>query len=159
MNIILIVLVTLFSCNTNKPTQFTEAAMNDTFVALDGTDIQFKDILKQYQGKQIVIDVWASWCTDCIKGMPKVKALQKQYPNATYLFLSLDKKQTVWKKGIKKYKVTGEHYFMQSGWDGAFGAFVNLDWIPRYMVVDSNGNIKLFKATKANDKAIAKALK
>ena len=91
--------------------------------------------------------------------MPKVKALQKQYPNATYLFLSLDKKQTVWKKGIKKYKVTGEHYFMQSGWDGAFGAFVNLDWIPRYMVVDSNGNIKLFKATKANDKAIAKALK
>lgn len=159
MNIILIALITLLSCNTNKPTQFTEAAMNDTFVTLDGTDIQFKDILKQYQGQQIVIDVWASWCTDCIKGMPKVKALQKQYPNATYLFLSLDKKQTVWKKGIKKYNVTGEHYFMQSGWDGAFGKFVDLDWIPRYMVVDSSGNIKLFKATKADDKAIAKALK
>ena len=43
---------------------------------------------------------------------------------------------------------------MQSGWKGPFGEFLDLDWIPRYLVIDKQGNIKLFKATKAKDKNI-----
>ena len=159
MNIILIVLVTLFGCNTETPTTFSEAAMNDNFISLQGESVQFKDILKQHEGQQIVIDVWATWCRDCIEGLPRLKKLQKEYPDAIYLFLSLDKKQEVWKRGIDRFKIEGEHYYMQSGWDGAFGDFIDLDWIPRYMVIDSSGNIKLFKAIKANDKKIAKVLK
>lgn len=159
MNIIIIIFVTLFSCNTETPTKFSEAAMNDTFISHEGNSVKFKDIIAQYKGQPIVVDIWATWCRDCIVGMPKVKKLQEKFPNATYLFLSLDKKQDAWKKGIEKYKITGEHYYMQSGWDGVFGEFLNLDWIPRYMVIDSEGNIKLFKAIKANDRAIAKALK
>lgn len=159
MNTILIILLTIFSCNTEVPTQFSQEAMEDTFITLEGNNIQFKDILKQHEGKKIVIDVWASWCRDCIKGMPKVKDLQEKYPDAAYVFLSLDKKQGAWKKGIEKHKIKGSHYYMQSGWDGALGKFLDLDWIPRYMVVDAQGNIKLFKAIKADDKNIAEALK
>ena len=47
---------------------------------------------------------------------------------------------------------------MQSGWKGAFGTFLDLDWIPRYMVIDKQGNIKLFKATKATDIKIIEAI-
>ena len=47
---------------------------------------------------------------------------------------------------------------MQSGWKGSFGEFVDLDWIPRYMVVDKEGTIKLFKAVKADDKRIKEIL-
>lgn len=139
----------------DTPTQFSEAALNDTFVALNGNNsVTFKSILEKHQGKTIVVDIWASWCGDCIKGMPKVKALQKKHQDLVYLFLSLDKTQDAWKKGIEKYDVKGEHYFMQSGWKGAFGEFVNLDWIPRYMVIDKDGSIKLFKATEADDQKI-----
>jgi len=159
MNVILIILIALFGCNTETPTTFSEAAMNDTFVSLEGESIQFKDILKQHEGEQIVIDIWATWCRDCLVGMPKVKKLQKKFPEATFLFLSLDKTQDAWKNGIEKYKIKGEHYYMQSGWDGAFGKFLDLDWVPRYMVIDSEGKIKLFKAIKADDKNIVKALK
>ncbi|MBO6880610.1 TlpA disulfide reductase family protein [Winogradskyella sp.] len=159
VNIILIVLVMLLGCNTETPTTFSEAAMNDTFISLEGESVQFKDIIKQYEGKQIVIDVWATWCRDCIEGMPKVKKLQKKFPDATFLFLSLDRKQELWKKGIDRFKVEGEHYYMQSGWDGPFGDFLDLDWIPRYMVVDAEGNIKLFKAIEADDKNIIEVLK
>ena len=159
MNIILIFFVTLFGCNTETPTTFSDAALNDTFISLDGESIQFKDILKQHEGKKIVIDVWATWCRDCIVGMPKVKKLQEKFPDAAFVFLSLDRTQKAWKSGIEKYDVEGDHYYMQSGWDGAFGKFVDLDWIPRYMVVDSDGTIKLFKAIKADDKKIKKALK
>lgn len=141
-----------FNCNGQKPTQFSHEALNDTFVTLEGSQVTFQNILDKYKGKTILIDIWASWCKDCIKGMPKVKALQTENTDIVYLFLSLDRSTDKWKNGIKKYDVKGEHYYMQSGWKGAFGEFVDLDWIPRYMVVDTDQNIKLFKATKVNSK-------
>lgn len=158
MNYLFVLLITFFSCNTETPTQFSEEALNDTFITLEGNSIAFKDILKTYKGQTLVIDIWASWCADCIKGMPKVKALQNEYEDVTYIFLSLDRTEKAWKKGIKKYKVTGNHYYMKSGWKGPFGEFVDLDWIPRYMVVDKQRNITLFKAVKADDNRIKQIL-
>jgi len=159
INFLLVVLFTVFSCNTEIPTQFSEEALNDTFISLDGNNIVFKDILQTYIGKTIVIDVWASWCKDCIKGLPKVKALQSEFKDVVYVFLSLDRSEKAWKNGVKKYNVNGSHYFMPSGWDGAFGDFVNLNWIPRYMVINKAGNIELFKATKADDNKLIEAIK
>ena len=42
---------------------------------------------------------------------------------------------------------------------GEFVDFINLGWIPRYMVIDAQGKISLFKATSASDSAIVEALK
>ena len=155
-----ILFLSVLSCKAQEetPTTFSEAALNDAFVTEEGTTTTFKAILEANEGKTIVVDVWASWCKDCIGGMPKVKDLQKEFPNATYIFLSLDKTQDAWKKGVKKYEVNGQHYFMQSGWEGPFGKFIQLDWIPRYMVIDQNGAIKLFKAIEADDKKIKNIL-
>lgn len=151
---LILVCLVFLNCNAQEPTTFSEEALNDSFITLDGKSIVFKDILEAHKNTTIVIDIWASWCKDCVGGMPKVKALQKARKDVTYIFLSLDKNQKAWKKGIKKYNVIGNHYFMQSGWKGPFGTFVDLDWIPRYMVIDKQGNIKLFKSVKADDKNI-----
>lgn len=157
--ILLVLSLTLLNCKSqDDPKVFTAEVLSDTFLTLENENISFKSILEKHKGKTIVIDVWASWCGDCIKGMPKVIALQKQYPNADYVFLSLDKKIANWKNGIKKYKVNGDHYFMQSGWKGEFAKFLDLDWIPRYMVIDKNQNIAVFKAIKADDTKIKNAL-
>ena len=159
MKYILICLISILSCKAQEtPTQFSEAALNDTFVTLSGESIAFKEILEANKDKTLVVDVWASWCKDCISGMPKVKDLQKKYKNAGFIFLSLDKTQEAWKKGIEKYNVNGKHYFMQSGWKGSFGEFIQLDWIPRYMVIAPNGSIKLFKAIEADEKKIKENL-
>ncbi|TYP97956.1 thiol-disulfide isomerase/thioredoxin [Tenacibaculum adriaticum] len=157
--IILLVVIILASCKTKNPTQFSKESLNDTFITLNGESQSFKDILDQYKGKRILIDVWASWCGDCIKGMPKVEQLQAENLDVIYLFLSLDKTIEEWETGIKKYKVKGEHYFMQSGWKGDFGSFLGLDWIPRYVVVNEQGEIDLFKAVEAGDERILDALK
>jgi hypothetical protein len=54
----------------------------------------------------------------------------------------------------------GEHYNIPTGMrNGAFVDFVNLSWIPRYMVIDETGAISLFKATNSSDKSILAALK
>lgn len=138
---------------------FKKEALENKMIALDGSPVAFKDILKKYEGKTVVIDVWASWCSDCIKGMPKVKTLQTEFPNVTYLFLSMDKTPEAWKKGIEKYEVNGEHYMATDGMKGVFGKSIDLNWIPRYMVVDKKGKIALFRAIEADDTKLIETLK
>jgi thiol-disulfide isomerase/thioredoxin len=157
--IILIIVVVFFSCKTENPTQFSQKALNDIFISLDEKTITFQEVINQYKGKKVLIDVWASWCGDCIKGLPKVVTLQNENPDVVFLFLSLDKNLDDWKTGIEKYNVNGEHYFMKSGWEGDFGSFLGLDWIPRYVVVDEKGHISMYKAVEANDSQILEALK
>ena len=148
----------LASCNFEHPTQFSEGALNDTFITVQGDSISFKTILDSYKGKTILVDVWASWCGDCIKGIPDEKVLQEEFPEVVYLFLSEDRNIQRWKKSIDQYNIEGEHYFMANGSKSAFKDFLNSNWIPRYLVIDKKSGIKLFKAKKATDKRIKEAL-
>ena len=151
-------IICMTGCNFERPTQFSNEALNDAFIGLDGNSVTFQSILDENAGETILVDVWASWCKDCIVGMPALKALQQEFPNVKFLFLSLDRSVSGWKNGIMKYELEGMHYYMQSGWDGPFGEFIRMNWIPRYMVVDPQGTITLFKATKIIDKRIKDAL-
>ncbi|ARV07634.1 redoxin [Polaribacter sp. SA4-10] len=157
---ILLLSLILVSCNFETPTQFSEKALSDTVIALDDSSSSFKEVINQYKGKKILIDVWASWCADCIKGLPKVKELQKEFPEVVFLFLSIDEKKDSWKRGVQRFKINGEHYNLPKGMNnGDFVDFLNLNWIPRCLVIDENGGITLFKATKSSDKKIIEALK
>ena len=158
--LLLFITLIIASCTPSEaPTQFSKEALNETFTTLNETEITFQEILNKYKGKKVVIDIWASWCGDCIKGMPKVVNLQKENPNVVYLFLSLDSNISAWKTAIKKYRVKGEHYFMQSGKKNGFGSFVDIDWIPRYMVINEEGKIAVFKTVHADDVRITNSLK
>jgi thiol-disulfide isomerase/thioredoxin len=148
------------SCNFEKPTKFSELALKDTVYDLNNTAFSIKEVLQQYNGKKVLIDVWASWCADCISGLPSVRNLQKEYPAVVFLFLSVDKNKNAWKNGVQRFQIKGEHYNLPKGMkSGEFVDFINLGWIPRYMVIGPQGNILLFKATSASDSAIKEALK
>ncbi len=138
---------------------FTKEALSEKFLSENNKEITLSEILQQYEGKTVFIDIWASWCKDCIVGMPKVQKLREANPEVVFLFLSLDKETDSWKYGIEKYSVTGENYFIPSGWKGPFCSSIDLDWIPRYMVINPKGEIGLYKAIETNDKNLLKALK
>lgn len=146
------------SCSKTVQSQFSDPVLNENYVDLNGNSVRFGDILSKFEGRQIVIDVWASWCKDCIVGLPELRALQKENTEAVYLFLSADRNTESWKRTIKKHNIEGEHYFMPNGTKGLLGEFVDIDWIPRYMVVDSKGHIELFEAIKADDPSIRNIL-
>lgn len=150
----------LASCSFEQPTSFSKKALNDKVYDITNKQFTFQEVLNQYKGKKVLIDVWASWCRDCLIGLPKVKQLQEEFPEVVFLFLSVDTKQSSWKRGIRKYNIKGEHYNLPKGMkQGNLVDFLNLNWIPRYVVLDELGNITLFKATKASDKDITAALK
>ena len=158
--IFLVLLIALGSCNFERPTQFSKLALNDTVYGLNKTVFSIEEVLQKYKGKKVLIDVWASWCGDCIKGLPAVKNLQKEYPEVVFLFLSVDKNQIAWKNGIQRFQIKGAHYNLPKGMkSGEFVDFINLGWIPRYIVLDTQGKITLFNATSATDSEVEEALK
>lgn len=155
--IVLFIGYVLIGCSIESPTKFSKEALEDVFFSKEQEEVTFQEILDKQKGKKFLIDVWASWCKDCLEGLPDVRKLQKA--NVEVVFLSLDRNITSWKEGIDRLKLEGEHYFMQSGWEGSFGKFLGLNWIPRYLVIDESGEIIVFNATKATDKRIIEALK
>lgn len=147
-------------CTTAQKTEFTKEALAESMLGVDGNTYNFREIIKKHQGKTVVIDVWASWCTDCVKATPKVIELQKQFPGTVFLFLSYDKTPESWEKGIAKFGIEGEHYLILSKWKGGtFSDSIDLDWIPRYMVLDKNGKIALYKAIEADDENLITTIK
>lgn len=148
----------LISCEAQNNTEFSKEALENKMISKENQSVTFQEIIEQYKGKTVFIDVWASWCPDCVKGMPKVKALQKEHPELVYLFISMDKTYDAWLKGIEKYEVTGKHYLTTDGMKGVFGKSIALDWIPRYMIVDKTGKIALFKVIEADDAKIEETL-
>ena len=151
-------LISTLGCAQKEETSFKKDGLENVMVTTENKPITFAEILKKYEGKTIVIDVWASWCSDCVKGMPKVKELQEKNPEVTFLFISMDKSYESWLKGIEKYEVRGEHYLTADGMKGVFGNSIDLDWIPRYMVVNKKGKIALYKVIEADDKKLIKTL-
>lgn len=147
----------LFSC---KPTQteFSEIAKTTNLQSFDGSQMAFQDILKKHSGKPILIEVWASWCSDCVKNMSKLKELQANNPNVDYVFISADKSYESWKSGIKKQNIIGDNYMMNDEMKGIFGKSIDLDWIPRYIIIDKNGKIVTFRAIETDFEAVNKTL-
>jgi thiol-disulfide isomerase/thioredoxin len=157
--LVLIALVTFNSFAQDK-TFFDKVALEEVFVTQKGEEIQFKNILDKYKGQTIFIDIWASWCSDCVGSIPKLKILQLQNSEVVYIMLSLDKTPELWKKGIEKYNLEGEHYLFTNKWkQSKFCKSIALDWIPRYMIVGKDGIIKMYKAIEVNDEKIMKAFK
>ena len=160
---IVLILVLLFfftSCSFEAPKEFSDKALNEKLYNLKDIDLTLQEILNQYKGKKVLIDVWDSWCRDCIAGLPKVKELQGEFREVVFLFLSVDERIDSWKRGVKRYKIKGEHYNLPKGMKkGDLVEFLNVSWIPRYIVVNEKGEITLFKATDASDNDIITALK
>jgi thiol-disulfide isomerase/thioredoxin len=125
----------------------------------EGNQVAFQDIIKAHQGKTVVIEVWASWCGDCVKAMPKIKELQANNPNVAYVFISMDKTADKWKIGIEKHELKGNHYMANDQMKGVFGKAIDLDWIPRYIILDKTGKIVLYRAIETDFDTINETLK
>jgi thiol-disulfide isomerase/thioredoxin len=153
------VILAIISCSSAQPTAFSDEALSQKLQTIDGGQLSFGEILKNYEGKTVLIEVWASWCGDCVKAMPKIKELQKKNSDVVYVFISMDRTVEGWKTGMTKHDLVGNHFFSPDGMKGAFGKAIDLDWIPRYIVIDKTGKIALFRAIETDFDKINTTLK
>ncbi len=155
---IAILFIILAFANSSKD-EFTKESLSKKLVSFDKSKISFENILKKHTGRVTVIEIWASWCSDCVKAMPKIKETQNEFKNIDYIFISMDKSFEQWHDGIEKHELIGEHYWVTDGMKGEFGKSIDLDWIPRYIILDKNGKIITYRAIETDFDQIHKTLK
>lgn len=158
--VLLLSLVIIAACNSGKekPTAFPKEALADTFLTLDSTKISFQEVLNKYKGKKIMLEVCASWCKECILGLPHVNKLKEKNLDAVFVFLSIDKTVPQWKRGIERFDIKGEHYFMPESLKSSFAKSLGVKDIPYYMVINELGIPVLNHASEPTDPRIAEAL-
>lgn len=154
-----VVAIVSASCTQAQKTEFTPEALNNVLISTDKSEITFQQVIDANKGQIVVIDVWASWCADCIKGFPKYRELQKQFPDVVYLYISMDKNWESWIAGTEKHNLKGQHFWASDGMKGVFAKEIDLNWIPRYMVIDQEGKIAIYNAIEADDAKITATLK
>lgn len=159
----ILILISIFaltiSCTMAQKTTFSQEALSENLIAKDSSKTNLQNILDQHKGKTLVIEIWASWCSDCVKAMPKIKELQDNNPEIDYIFISMDKTYSKWLAGIEQHQLKGAHYLATDGMKGKFGKAINLDWIPRYLIIDKDGKIITYRAIETDFETINTTLK
>ena len=99
--------------------------------------------LKEFNGKLIYISFWATWCSPCIKSIPKKNTLIREYGNKQIEFIniSFDKEKDKWKKMIKDQNISGLNLICNGNWEDILKTKYYIQGIPRYILLNKNGEI------------------
>ena len=139
--------------------EFSKDALSQKITSLEGKKLAISEVLKKHEGRILIIDFWASWCRDCILALPASKELKEQNPEIDFVYFSLDRSHEQWKRGLEKYQIADqENYWFDEGWKNNFNNYIDLNWVPRFMVIDQTGKIAKYYAIHPNDPAIQKTI-
>lgn len=125
-----------------------------------------KTSLSDLKGKYVYVDVWATWCGPCKAEIPSLKALEKKYHDKNIQFVSLsidddrshggswEKANANWKAMIADKELSGVQLFAPNGWQSQFVLDYKIKGIPRFILIDPNGNVVTPDAPRPSDASL-----
>jgi thiol-disulfide isomerase/thioredoxin len=112
--------------------------------------------LNDLKGKYVYIDLWATWCGPCKAEIPFLKLIEKEYHGKKISFVSIsvdsEKDHEKWKKMVKEKELTGIQLFSKE--DKVFTDAYKLNGIPRFILIDPNGDIVDSNAPRPSDEKL-----
>ena len=102
LTILALILAALFVCThaerrENTDSEKPEASIQPlekfgtltdiAFLAEGGREVRLRD----FKGKPVVLNLWATWCGPCVEEMPSLDRLQRDFPGVEVVAVSLDK--------------------------------------------------------------------
>lgn len=114
--------------------------------------------LEDLKGKYVYIDIWATWCGPCKKEIPFLKEVEKSYHNKNIEFVSISidqiKDYEKWKKMVIGEDLGGIQLFADDAWNSKFIKDYSITGIPRFILLDPQGNILDSNAPRPSDEKL-----
>ena len=124
-------------------------------------NLKGKDItLKNYKGKVVLIDFWATWCIPCVEMMPELQKLNEKHKKSkkfVVLGISIDQGKDIRKKikNFIKEKNISYPILHDAKKDSAFKSF-NLKVVPTMFLINTEKQIVAQWTGKTNHQEVEK---
>lgn len=116
--------------------------------SLDGTQTLS---LGKYRGRVIYLDFWASWCGPCLKSLPLMEEMRKEFVGSDLqvLAINVDKDLGKAKKFVQKHEIG---YPSAQDPEGRLPGAFEVETMPTSFIIDRNGVIRhIHKGFKPSD--------
>lgn len=114
-----------------------------------------KTSLEDLKGKYVYIDVWATWCGPCLREIPALQQIEKDYAgkNISVVSISIDEEKDYdkWKNMVTESSLGGIQLMADKNWKSKFVEEYAILGIPRFILVDMNGDIVSSDAPRPSD--------
>lgn len=129
-----------------------------TYPDNNGNEVSLDDL----KGKYVYIDVWATWCGPCKVEIPHLKEIDDAFKGKDIAFvsLSIDKPEhkEKWLKMIEDEQLQGIQIIAENAFNSEFITAYNINAIPRFILLDKEGNILDANAPRPSEPRLKKLL-
>ncbi len=118
--------------------------------------------LSDFKGKVVYLDIWATWCRPCLEEMKKGKKLKEAFADnkdVVFLYVSIDKEADKWRAYVKNNSIHGVHLISREGSEEKLLERYDVPYIPRFVLIDKEGNIVQYEAKAPSDATIEADIK
>ena len=145
-----------WQADSQKPEGKAVAYFN--FGDIDGKQVN----PSMFKGKYLLIDVWATWCGPCKAQIPYLKQLIRELEGRDIAFLSIsaDKPEAreTWKKMLEESGLEEHGVMAPDAFNHKFFERYGIRSIPRFLLVDPQGNVVISKARRPSDPVLKQQL-
>jgi|GEM_PF-292378 len=122
-------------------------------------DVSGKTVsLQDLRGKYVYIDVWATWCAPCKAEIPHLKKVEADYHGKNIAFVSISVDQPKdwgkWEQYVKENNLSGIQLVADKAFESEFIRKMNINAIPRFILIDPQGNIVAADALRPSNKEL-----
>jgi thiol-disulfide isomerase/thioredoxin len=118
--------------------------------------------LSDFKGKYVYIDVWATWCGPCLAEIPHLKKAEAAYHDKNIVFVSISidakKDHEKWKEMVTQKLLGGVQLIADNDWNSKFVTDYAIQGIPRFILIDPNGNVLEADASRPSNPDLRKKL-
>ncbi|MFY0686570.1 MAG: TlpA family protein disulfide reductase [Cyclobacteriaceae bacterium] len=118
--------------------------------------------LEDLKGKFVYIDIWATWCGPCLREIPALKEMEVVYSqkNVQFVSISIDRRRDYekWQNMIVEKQLGGLQLFAEDDWNSTIVKDYAIEGIPRFILLDRDGNIVSADAPRPSSPKLAEML-